>query len=78
MMLFASIKQLEIIGEAANQITKHFKTLYPEIQWEKIVGLRHILVHEYFDVDSKLLWNIIKKDVPKLRQQVEEILTQIQ
>jgi uncharacterized protein with HEPN domain len=78
MMLFASIKQLEIIGEAANQITKHRKMLYPEVQWEKIVGLRHILVHEYFDIDSKLLWNIIKRDVPKLRQQVEEILKQIQ
>jgi len=46
MMLFASVKQIEIIGEAANYITEETKSKFTDIQWRQIVGLRHILVHE--------------------------------
>jgi len=51
MILFASVKQLEIIGEAANNITEHFQRIYNEIEWRTIIGLRNLLVHEYFGVD---------------------------
>ena len=45
MMRFASIKQIEIIGEAANYITEETKSKFNDIQWRQIIGLRHILVH---------------------------------
>jgi len=56
MMRFASIKQIEIIGEAANYITPETKALFSDIEWKQIVGMRHILIHEYFGVDANLVW----------------------
>ncbi len=68
MLRFASIKQIEIIGEAANYITAETKMNFTEIQWRQIVGLRHILVHEYFGIDVNLIWQIIADDLPKLKE----------
>lgn len=77
MMQFATVKQLEIIGEASNQLTEHFRKLYKEIEWREIIGLRNILVHEYFGIDTKIVWDILKVDLPKFKIQIEEILKQI-
>lgn len=77
MMQFATVKQLEIIGEASNQLTEHFRKLYKEIEWREIIGLRNILIHEYFGIDTKIVWDILETDLPKFKIQVEEILKQI-
>jgi len=67
MMRFACIKQLEIIGEASNYISNEIKTQFFEIEWSQIKGLRNIFVHEYFGIDSKLVWEIINHDLPELK-----------
>ena len=77
MMQFACVKQLEIIGEAANHLTPHFKKLYSEIQWREIIDLRNILIHEYFGIDTKIVWDIIKTDIVLLKSQIKEILEQL-
>jgi len=77
MMRFASIKQIEIIGEAANYITEETKNKFTDIQWRQIVGLRHVLVHEYFGVDNKLVWQIITNDIPTLKASVKLVLAEI-
>jgi uncharacterized protein with HEPN domain len=77
MMQFACVKQLEIIGEAANHLTSHFKKLYSEIQWREIINLRNILIHEYFGIDTKIVWDIIKIDIVTLKSQIKEIIEQI-
>lgn len=77
MMKFASVKQIEIIGEAANHITEETKNKFSDIQWRQITGLRHVLVHEYFGVDSKLIWQIIADDIPKLKIKIKEVLLSI-
>ncbi|MCX6149886.1 MAG: DUF86 domain-containing protein [Ignavibacteriales bacterium] len=77
MMQYACVKQLEIIGEAANHLTPHFKKLYSEIQWREIISLRNILIHEYFGIDTKIIWDIIKTDMVSLKPQVKEIIEQI-
>jgi uncharacterized protein with HEPN domain len=77
MMQFATVKQLEIIGEAASQLTEHFRKLYKEIEWREIIGLRNILVHEYFGIDVKIVWDILQKDLPEFKIQIKEILNQI-
>ncbi len=77
MMIYASVKQLEIIGEAASKITKHFIKLYSEIEWREIIALRNLLVHEYFGIDEEIIWGIIKKDLPELQIKVNRILEQI-
>lgn len=73
MMRFASIKQIEIIGEAANYITPETKALFSDIEWKQIVGMRHILIHEYFGVDSNLVWQVIRNDIPNLKAAIIDI-----
>lgn len=78
MMLFASIKQLEIIGEAANYLTDELKASSSEVEWRKIISLRNILIHQYFGVDENVVWGIIQKDIPELRTKVEGILENLE
>jgi len=77
MMRFACIKQLEIIGEAGNHISDETKSSFSTIEWSQIIGMRNIFVHEYFGVDSKLVWDIIKDDLPGLKNKIIEILNSI-
>jgi uncharacterized protein with HEPN domain len=77
MMRFASIKQLEIIGEAANYLTDELKGRFSEVEWRQIVGLRNVLIHQYFRVDENVVWGIIQNNVPELRAKVEEILNDL-
>ena len=74
---FASIKQLEIIGEAANHISEEAKIKFANIEWQKITGLRNILVHEYFGIDENIVWGIIVKDLPELKKSIQGILLKI-
>lgn len=66
MMRFATIKQIEIIGEAARHLSLETKAVFPDIEWKEIIGLRNFLAHEYFGVDRELLWQIIRVDIPNL------------
>ena len=75
---FASVKQLEIIGEATNRIIDETKSNNPGIEWTKIIELRNILVHEYYVIDENILWNIIKKDLPDLKNQIIQLSNKIQ
>jgi uncharacterized protein with HEPN domain len=77
MMQYACVKQLEIIGEAANHLTPHFKKLYSEIQWREIIDLRNLLIHEYFGIDTKIVWDIIKTDIISLKSQIKDIIEQL-
>lgn len=77
MMRFASIKQIEIIGEAANGISEETKKNFSEIEWQQVIGMRHVLVHEYFGVDNQLIWQVILNDIPKLKAKIEKILFMI-
>lgn len=77
MMRFACIKQMEIIGEASNHISDEAKSRFSEIEWSQIIGMRNVFVHEYFGVDTYLVWEIIKNDLPDLKIKVIEILDQV-
>lgn len=68
------MRRLEIIGEAVKKISPDFKNRYKEIEWQKIAGMRDVLIHDYFGIDIKLVWNTIKKDLPKLKKQVKELI----
>lgn len=71
---FATIKQLEIIGEACDRITEPVKTAHPEVPWRAIKGFRNISIHEYFGVNTALVWEIAVNDLPGLKLQVLEML----
>ena len=69
----AIIRQLEIIGEAAKNIPSSFREEYPKIAWKDIAGFRDVLSHAYFGVNLDRVWNIIEKDLPKLKEEIEKI-----
>jgi len=60
MLQFAVVKNLEIIGEASYKLTEDFKNNHPEIEWKKIISMRHILVHGYYDTDETIIWDTVK------------------
>nr|WP_294789841.1 DUF86 domain-containing protein [uncultured Mucilaginibacter sp.] len=74
MMRFACVKQIEIIGETANSITTETRSTFTELEWRQIIGMRHILVHEYFGVDFDLIWQVIIDDLPQLKDKVKTII----
>ncbi|MBK9400417.1 MAG: DUF86 domain-containing protein [Bacteroidetes bacterium] len=74
MMRFACIKQMEIIGETSDHISEEIKTKFSEIELAQIKGMRNIFGHEYFGIDSRLVWEIIKHDLPDLKNKVATIL----
>jgi uncharacterized protein with HEPN domain len=69
----AVIRNLEIIGEAAGSIDPEIRAEHEEIDWADITGMRHRLIHGYFDVDIELLWEIVRNDIPLLKSQIESI-----
>jgi uncharacterized protein with HEPN domain len=71
---FATIKQLEIIGEACNSISSTIKDAHPEIEWSSIKGFRNISIHEYFDVSTELVWQIAQNDIPALKEKMSELM----
>src|SRR3954465_11527677 len=74
MMRFATIKQIEIVGEAANCITEDTKNTFTTINWRQMIGMRNILVHEYFGVYNNVVWQVITDDIPKLKTAVQQIV----
>jgi uncharacterized protein with HEPN domain len=72
------IRRIEIIGEAIKNIPNEFKEKYTQIPWKEIIGMRDILKHQYFGVDLNLTWQVVDKDLPKLKKQIIEIKKEIQ
>jgi uncharacterized protein with HEPN domain len=73
----AVIRNLEVIGEAAWRLPKTFTTDHAEIPWPLIVGLRHRIVHEYFDVDVDLVWEIVARELLPLRDALGKLLSEL-
>ena len=64
--VYAVIRALEIIGEAARQIPEDIRQSNPEIQWREIAAMRNKLTHEYFGVNTKVIWRTVQEDLPNL------------
>ena len=70
----AVIRQIEIIGEATKNIPSDFKEKYPYVEWKDMAGMRDKLIHNYFGVSAKIVWKVIKNDLPKLKADIQKIL----
>ncbi len=69
----ATIRRIEIIGEAIKNISKKIKDKYPLVGWRDIAGTRDKIIHQYFRIDFDVVWEIIKRDIPILKKQMETI-----
>jgi len=70
----AVVRNLEIIGEAASQVPEEIRIQYPDIPWRGMSTLRNMLIHQYHRVDYDRVWAVIEKDLPSLKNQIENIV----
>lgn len=71
---FAVVRALEIIGEAASKIPPHERSNHPHLPWNEMTSMRNVLIHDYFGVNWRVVWNTVERDLPPLHQQLREIL----
>ena len=76
MMYYAVVKNIEILGEASIMLTEEFRQAHPKTPWKQVNGMRNYIVHEYFQVDNNVVWDVITNDLPVLEQQIKEYLTE--
>lgn len=70
------IHHLQITGEAVRGLSPAFRSSYPTVPWAGIVGTRNIIVHSYFGINTRLVWNVIRSDLPIFAQQIEAIIVE--
>ncbi len=73
----AVVRNIEIIGEAANHINRadpNFITQHPQIPWADMRDMRNVITHEYFGVDLRVVWATVKNDLPALKRQIDQLL----
>ncbi len=70
----AIVRRLEIIGEAVKNIDENFRNKYPQIPWKKVAGMRDIIAHEYFGVKLDRVWDVVRKDLPELKEKIRTMM----
>lgn len=76
MLFYATVKNIEIIGEAAYHLTKAFCREHPETPWNDVMRMRNILVHDYYRIRLNEVWKVIKEDLLPLRNQIANYLAE--
>jgi len=71
---FAIIKNLEIVGEASYLLTKNFRQANTTVEWDEIIGMRHILVHGYYQIKDEIIWETIVSELLPLKQKISALL----
>jgi uncharacterized protein with HEPN domain len=70
----ALIHLIQVIGEAARQVSRGFTDAHPEVPWTNIIGMRHKVVHDYLGVDEDIVWQVVTEDLPKLAAALEPLV----
>jgi uncharacterized protein with HEPN domain len=71
----AVVRNLEVIGEAAKRISPEFASRHEDVPWRQVAGLRNRIVHDYFGLDLEIIWQVIRRDLPRLKVQLEKLAT---
>jgi uncharacterized protein with HEPN domain len=74
LVIDAVLRNLAVIGEAARNVPAEVRTRYPHIPWRRMIGLRNIVIHEYFGVDLGITWQIISVNLPETKPLIEAML----
>ena len=73
MLLFAVVRAIEVVGEAASKLSEEFRAAHPGIPWRAIVGMRNRLIHAYFDIDTQTVWETATQELPPILNQLREL-----
>ena len=73
--LHATVYNVQIVGEAVYKLTKEFKKSHTETPWRMIEKMRHILVHDYYQINLDILWIVINEDLPVLEEQIKKYIS---
>ena len=73
MLLFAVVRAIEVIGEAASKVSEEVRGKSPDVPWGKIVSMRNRLIHAYFDIDRDILWKTVTDELPSLLSQLKPL-----
>lgn len=72
LLYYGMVKQVEIIGEAANMLTIEFREAHTDVDWRPIVNMRNVLVHDYIHISKDMLWYTLNNDIPDLKGHIEQ------
>ncbi|MBL0129024.1 MAG: DUF86 domain-containing protein [Flavobacteriales bacterium] len=77
MLRYGTVKLIEVIGEAANMLSKELRQAHPEVPWHLVIGMRNRLVHDYFRIDTSVVAEVVRIHIPTLKPQLEAILADL-
>lgn len=72
------VRHLQIIGEAAYALPQALRDRESDVPWGEIIGMRHILVHDYFVIDTDIVWDAVERDLPDLKTKIEGMLRKLE
>lgn len=75
-IFFGFVKHVEIIGEAVYKLTIEFRNAHPQVEWDVIEGMRHILVHGYYQIKPTQVWKTINEDIEPLKPLIEQFINE--
>jgi uncharacterized protein with HEPN domain len=75
MINFVVVRALEIVGEATKRLPMSLRDKYPHIPWQKMAGMRDRIIHGYDNVDLEIVWDVVNRDIPYVKPQIQQILT---
>lgn len=73
-MAFAVVRALQLVGQAARNVSEETRLAHPGIPWREIIGMRNVVVHDYADVDLSLVWKTVRHDLPPLVERLKGML----
>ncbi|MBR3489333.1 MAG: DUF86 domain-containing protein [Bacteroidales bacterium] len=71
--LFATIYNIQILGEASYKLTKEFKAAHPELPWSLMEKMRHVLVHDYYNIVPEAVWDVVTEDIPSIKPLLQRL-----
>ncbi|MDL1862219.1 DUF86 domain-containing protein [Betaproteobacteria bacterium PRO7] len=74
MLLFAVVRAVEIVGEAASRVSAAGRAAMPDVPWPAVIGMRNRLIHAYFDIDKEVVWKTVTEELPPLLTALEAAL----